>query len=357
MFFPWQNNEEKPINALRTFQTKHAVVSLKQYADLLITSSDDNKVRLWSVDTRTGDLYLSKTFKAHRGGPASQLVAHNQYLYTSSTRDRSILSYDLQVQEPGTTFEGHTKSITDISVDPTNKPHTLVSASFDGSVRVWDSRTGGSVAQLLGHTDAVTSVKLVGGNIVSSSADHTLKIWDKRRFGQALFTLQGHDSYVFGFQAVKDKNIISYSRDGSVKFWRVKNGEEYNSIEVEYPISHILTDPLRAKKSMLVIGHNSLETYSTKGKKMSTFENVHSGDILCSAFYDSDYFFTGSVDRTICLWGAKKGGNRVAYYSGHQGVVNSVVVFREWIYSCSSDGSIRQWVNVVSNERESTGWI
>jgi WD40 repeat protein len=49
-------------------------------------------------------------------------------------------------------------------------------------VKVWDAATGKEMLNLTGHTDSVTSVAIStdGQSIVSGSRDGTIKVWDTR---------------------------------------------------------------------------------------------------------------------------------------------------------------------------------
>jgi WD40 repeat protein len=56
---------------------------------------------------------------------------------------------------------------------------TIVSASFDKTVKIWDVRTRRLLRTLEGHKEPVRSAAFSpdGGAIVSASVDKTVKIW------------------------------------------------------------------------------------------------------------------------------------------------------------------------------------
>ncbi len=58
----------------------------------------------------------------------------------------------------------------------------IVTASWDGTARVWDAATGRDITVLTGHQDEVYSAAFSpdGSRIVTASADGTARIWDSQ---------------------------------------------------------------------------------------------------------------------------------------------------------------------------------
>jgi WD40 repeat protein len=75
-------------------------------------------------------------------------------------------------------LEGHTAGVFAVALSPDGR--TIVSGSFDRTVKVWDARDGRLRRSLEGHTDGVIAVALSpdGSTIVSGSDDRTVKVWD-----------------------------------------------------------------------------------------------------------------------------------------------------------------------------------
>ena len=74
-------------------------------------------------------------------------------------------------------------------------PHgkTIVSASWDKTLKIWDVELGTCKATLEGHSDLVWSVawRFDGKLLASGSYDKTVKIWNPSA-GECLKTLEGH---------------------------------------------------------------------------------------------------------------------------------------------------------------------
>jgi WD40 repeat protein len=74
---------------------------------------------------------------------------------------------------------------------------SLVSGSWDKTVRVWNVADGSQRACLHGHQDEVLDVTVSpdGRHIVSGSSDRTIRSWDMA-IGTEIARLRGHDKRV-----------------------------------------------------------------------------------------------------------------------------------------------------------------
>ena len=95
----------------------------------------------------------------------------------SNTREVRRLASDARARGISRAFRGHTGHVNDVVALPDGT--RFVSASDDGTVRIWDVATATSRV-LTGHTDEVWRVVPFpdGRRIVSASKDATARIWD-----------------------------------------------------------------------------------------------------------------------------------------------------------------------------------
>ena len=77
---------------------------------------------------------------------------------------------------------GHEGPVTALAVVETPDGPMIASGSDDGTIRLWDGRTGAPGPVLEGHEGVVTALAVVetpdGPKIASGSSDRTIRLWD-----------------------------------------------------------------------------------------------------------------------------------------------------------------------------------
>jgi WD40 repeat protein len=98
-----------------------------------------------------------------------------------------------------TEFRGHDGPIESIAFDASGK--LLLTASADGTTRIWDVSTGNTLAVLRGHTGPVSQASFSpdGSLIATASSDGTARVWEAGRSGEVqiksqnvAYSPQGH---------------------------------------------------------------------------------------------------------------------------------------------------------------------
>jgi len=92
---------------------------------------------------------------------------------------------------------------------------------MDGTVRVWNLRTGDCQYTLTGHTSLVGLLGLSPSHLVSAAADSTLRIWDPDT-GEVRHMLAAHTGAITCFQ--HDEFKVLSGSDGTLKMWDVREG-------------------------------------------------------------------------------------------------------------------------------------
>ena len=202
--------------------------------ELFATGSEDNLIRVWSMDD------LLRATQAPE--PLKILKGHTQDVYTlefidrdrlvSGSGDETLRIWDvsqatcqhtikLESSEKGA---GKEAAITSLAVSHSRR--FVAAGSLDKLVRVWDLQAEGEpelVQTLQGHSDSIYAVcfNQSDSEIISGSLDKTVRRWDFSRPGTCLQVISGHRDFVLSVAAggVKSEFIISASKDRSVQFW------------------------------------------------------------------------------------------------------------------------------------------
>ncbi len=163
-----------------------------------------------------------------RIGHLPELAALTQALSRTLTPPYLALRHpppDLSNPAPRHTLSGHSDLVDGCAI--TADGGTIVSASWDGTLKVWDAASGDELMTLAGHSGIVfdCAISEDGVAVVSASGDKTLKIWDART-GAELMTLAGHTDDVDGCAMSADGSTVIATTvnhglivDSALKVW------------------------------------------------------------------------------------------------------------------------------------------
>lgn len=98
---------------------------------------------------------------------------------------------------------------------------------MDGTVRVWNLRTGECQHTLTGHTSLVGLLGLSPSYLVSAAADSTLRVWDPET-GELRHTLAAHNGAITCFQ--HDEFKVLSGSDGTLKMWDIRDGTQVRDL-------------------------------------------------------------------------------------------------------------------------------
>jgi tetratricopeptide (TPR) repeat protein len=121
-----------------------------------------------SVTSPDGKLAALTTVQNERGG------ASRSKEYSGST----VVIRELASAKVVQTLTGHSAEVVSLAFSPDGR--RLATASFDRTIKLWDTQTGQDVFTLRGHTSGVVSVAFSpnGDQIVSGGIDSTARVWD-----------------------------------------------------------------------------------------------------------------------------------------------------------------------------------
>lgn len=151
----------------------------------------------------------------------------------SASRDKSIIAWTLTRDDgdedsaygyPQRSLIGHDHFVQDVVISSDGQ--FALSASWDGTLRLWELSTGNTTRRFIGHTKDVLSVAFSTDNrqIVSGSRDKTIKLWNT--LGECKYTIT-EDSHTEWVSCVRfspsttNPTIVSVGWDRLVKVWNL----------------------------------------------------------------------------------------------------------------------------------------
>jgi len=200
---------------------------------LIITGSRDSNLRVWKLP-KPGDPdsfqagpapdesaecpYYVRTLAGHHHSVRA-IAAHADTL-VSGSYDCSVRVWKISTGETVHRLNGHSQKVYSVVLD--TKRNRCISGSMDNLVKVWSLESGSVLFNLEGHSSLVGLLDLQQDRLVSAAADSTLRIWDPEN-GHCKSTLSAHTGAITCFQHDGQK-VISGS-DRTLKMWNVANGD------------------------------------------------------------------------------------------------------------------------------------
>jgi F-box and WD-40 domain protein CDC4 len=262
------------------------VWALQYVGNTLVSGSTDRTVRVWDIESgRCMHVFEGHTSTVRclqilmpscigKDANGDDIMMPAEPLIITGSRDSTLRIWKLpnlrdkngSLVHPRPTHEynvrtlsGHMQSVRAIAAHG----DTLVSGSYDTTVRVWKISTGDTVHRLAGHAMKVYSIVLdhERNRCISGSMDNMVKIWSLES-GTCLYTLEGHSSLV-GLLDLRSDLLVSAAADSTLRIWNPENGQ----------CQHVLS--------------------------------AHTAAITC--FQHDGYKVISGSDKTLKMWDAKSG--------------------------------------------------
>ena len=266
------------------------------------------------------------TLEGHPSLIVSTSFSPDSKILASASKDGTIQLWDTRSRTSIRTIFEHTRDreLTSILFSPIER--LLASASDEKSIKLWDIETGEIIQTLHGHISPVASLAFSpdGRTLASGSFDKTVKLWDIET-GDNIGTLHGARRGILSLAFSPDgKLIVAGTYDGDLLIWEVESQEKRKQIIRHGP--SIDSVSFSADGKLIATGGSNwlINLWDVEtGKHIKTFGG-HEGSVISVSFLlDDKLLVSGSHDATVKLWEVKS-GKSIDTLSGATGQVNSV---------------------------------
>ena len=289
-----------------------------------------------SLDWRT-ELLLNLEAFLHPGGSA---LAGQRKLAL-----RREIYEEISQQSKPRTFPTHRRVVFSVALSPNGQ--NILSASADGTARIWDIRKGVESTVLKGHKDAVYGAAYSpdGSLLVTTSKDKTGRIWDTKSYKTSI-VLRGHTDAVHRASFdLPGRRIVTASADGTAIIWNAESGKKLKTLKGHNgPVWDASFSP---DGTMVVTGAKDGKArlwQADTGKSISVFDG-HKSDVTRVVFSpDGNMIATTSRDASVRLWD-RETAKEVAVLLGHKSTVIDVMFSKDGLYviTASFDQTARIW--------------
>ncbi|KAL8794577.1 MAG: hypothetical protein Q9195_002912 [Heterodermia aff. obscurata] len=229
---------------LFSIRTRKLVKSINRFGDtahgaeirrdgrVMVAGDETGAIQVFDVNTRA----IFKTWKEHKQPVwTTKFSPSDPTTLMSASDDRTVRLWDLPSESSTTRFIGHQDYVRCGGFMPGQASSLLVSGSYDQTIKIWDPRTPASAVTTFKHAAPVESVlPMPSGTTILAAADNQISILDLVA-ARPLQILQNHQKTVSSLCfASNDTRLVSGGLDGHLKIfettgWNVVAGSKYPS--------------------------------------------------------------------------------------------------------------------------------
>eukprot|EP00602_Paraphysomonas_sp_CaronLab_P008849 CAMPEP_0185018994 /NCGR_PEP_ID=MMETSP1103-20130426/1630_1 /TAXON_ID=36769 /ORGANISM="Paraphysomonas bandaiensis, Strain Caron Lab Isolate" /LENGTH=568 /DNA_ID=CAMNT_0027549057 /DNA_START=204 /DNA_END=1910 /DNA_ORIENTATION=+ len=231
--------------------------------------------------------------------------------YSPSHRDKIGFSSPSRLRS----FHGHGGPVW--AVDYHEDTRSLISGSYDQTIKVWDISTGQCRRTLRGHAGWVSSLSVLrGGRVVSASWDATLRVWNPETGDQTLILSSGHGNALYCLScqpsspyspSPEASTLIALGcRQCEVQYWSLDTGTLLRSF-----LGHnkeVNSVVLSQSTCFSGSGDSTIKTWDTRTGECAFTCAEHRGSVMALQHDGNNKLVSGSYDKTVKVWDMRCAG-------------------------------------------------
>ncbi|XP_041474623.1 transducin beta-like protein 3 isoform X1 [Lytechinus variegatus] len=237
----WSMHEDTSIITCKAIGLGHThsvgtIVASRLSSKFCVSGSEDCTLKVWRIPEQTPEegnkepahMKVIFTEKAHDKDINSVCLSPNDKLLATGSQDRVAKLWHMEKEVLLGSFRGHRRGIWCVQFSPTDQ--ALATSSADGSIKIWALSDFTCVKTFEGHDASVLKVIFLtrGMQLLSSGSDGLLKLWTIKT-NECVTTLDEHNDKVWSVTAGQsEEKIITAGADSNILIW-----EDVTQIELE----------------------------------------------------------------------------------------------------------------------------
>ena len=310
-------------------------------SNLLATTGDDGKLRLWSLNGKN-----VKIIDAHKGSIKSLNYSPDDEKLATAGKDGTAKLWNLDGKLLQS-FEGHKSSVNSIWFKADGKQ--VATASDDGNIKMWDISNGKLLKNFPAHLEGVESVRISSAEqqqIATAGKDGTVRLWDFE--GKRLAELKGHKGSVISIRFNKDGNTLATSGkdDGTVRLWDVSKQEKHVLRPSKKNVNSVRFNPKNPQQIATASDDGMVKLWEVEDNKWVETKSYKTdrGNVTSVRFSpDGQQLATAGSNGMVTRWDLNS--TKLKEFNTKQGNVESVNFSPDGqqLATAGSDGTVKLW--------------